>query len=68
MDILFLGAYLFIGICIALYMYHDIDGEGGYSLYIFVLCLWPTIILAGVILLIIDSINHHIGGGPNMFA
>lgn len=67
MDVLFLGVYLFIGICIALYMYHDIDGEGGYSLYVFIICIWPAIVLFGIILWIIDFINHHIGGGPSLF-
>lgn len=67
MEILFFGIYLFIGICLVLYMYHDIDGEGGYSLYVFTLCMWPAIVLLGIILLIIDFINRHTGG-PSMFA
>lgn len=67
MQILIVGAYLFIGICLALYMYYDIEGEGGYSLYVFAVCMWPVIILSAIVLWVVDWIIHHVGGGPSMF-
>lgn len=67
MEIVYLSVYLVIGICMALYMYYDINGEGGYSSYIFLICLWPIIVLIGIIIRIIDWINQNMGG-PSIFA
>lgn len=67
MEILIIGAYLFIGICLALYVWEDLNHEGEYSFYVVIICMWPAIVLIGIILWIVDWINRHTGGSSLFF-
>ena len=45
----------------------EIQDMEDFSLCVVLICLWPAILMCGIILIIIDWFNG-LGGGPSLFA
>ena len=70
MSIVLFALYILIGsIFIWLFMrYSDVEitDVEDFSLCVVLICLWPAVLICGIILIVMDWFNGF-GGGPSLF-
>ena len=71
LDLIIFVVYIIIGLGrVAAFCYRadiKIYDVADFGVYIVLVCLWPAILMCGIILVIIDWFNG-LGGGPSLFA
>ena len=71
LDLIIFVVYIIIGLgLVAAFCYRadiKIYDVADFGVYIVLVCLWPAILMCGIILVIIDWCNG-LGGGPSLFA
>ena len=71
LDLIIFIVYIIIGLgLVAAFCYRadiKIYDVADFGVYIVLVCLWPAILMCGIILVIIDWLNG-LGGGPSLFA
>ena len=71
LDLIIFVVYIIIGLgLVAAFCYRadiKIYDVVDFGVYIVLVCLWPAILMCGIILVIIDWFNS-LGGGPSLFA
>ena len=71
LDLIIFVVYIAIGLgLVAAFCYRadiKIYDVADFGVYIVLVCLWPAILMCGIILVIIDWFNG-LGGGPSLFA
>ena len=71
LDLIIFVVYIIIGLgLVAAFCYRadiKIYDVADFGVYIVLVCLWPAILMCGIILVIIDWFNS-LGGGPSLFA
>lgn len=71
LDLIIFVVYIIIGLgLVAAFCYRadiKIYDVADFGVYIVLVCLWPAILMCGIILVIIDWFNE-LGGGPSLFA
>ena len=71
LDLIIFVVYIIIGLgLVAAFCYRadiKIYDVADFGVYIVLVCLWPAILMCGIILVIIDWLNG-LGGGPSLFA
>ena len=70
MNVIVFSLYILIGsIFIWLFMrYSDVEitDVEDFSLCVVLICLWPAVLICGIILIVMDWFNGF-GGGPSLF-
>ena len=70
-DLIIFVVYIIIGLgFVAAFCYYadiKIYDTANFGVYVVLVCLWPAILMCGIILVIIDWFNE-LGGGPSLFA
>lgn len=71
MEIIFFLLYILIGGLFVLVSFKvndiPIKDTKDFSFYVVLVCLWPAILICGIILTIMDWLDGF-GGGPGLFA
>ena len=71
LDLIIFIVYIIIGLgLVAAFCYRadiKIYDVADFGVYVVLVCLWPAILMCGIILVIIDWLNG-LGGGPSLFA
>ena len=70
-DLIIFVVYIIIGLgFVAAFCYYadiKIYDTANFGVYVVLVCLWPAILMCGIILVIIDWFSG-LGGGPGLFA